>query len=84
MTTLFDSKPRVKTSRKPFGLGLGRNRAERLPFGPTAEDDAWWAYESNKNCRDYEVVVSAEDRDFDRRAEESEQMDRIERGIRGF
>ena len=36
MTTLFDSKPRVKSARKPFALGLGRNRAERLPVGPSA------------------------------------------------
>lgn len=84
MTTLFDSKPRVKSARKPFGLGLGRNRADRLPVGPSAADAAWAAHELNKACRDYTVLVTAEDRHFDRMAEDAAQMDRIERGIRGY
>ncbi|MDB5349198.1 MAG: hypothetical protein JWN86_445 [Planctomycetota bacterium] len=84
MTALFDSKPRVKSARKPFGYGLGRNQAERLPKGPNVEDAAWAAYELNKACRDYAVVSTAEDRHFDRMAEDSAAMERAERGIRAF
>ena len=83
MTILFDSKPRVKATRpsRVFGLGLGRNRAERLPVGPSPEDAAWAAYELNKNCRNYEVISTAEGRRFDQLAEESREMDRLCRGI---
>ena len=86
MTTLFDSARTVKTTRRNrlFSLGLGRHRAERLPVGPSAEDAAWWASESNRGCRDYTVIVTAEDRHFDRMAEEAAQMDLVERGLRGW
>ena len=76
MTTLFDSKPRVKPARKPFGVGLNRRFT-----GPTAEEAAWAAYEMNKDCQDYEVVTTDGEQDYDRLAEESENMDRYFRGI---
>ena len=82
MTILFDATKPVKTTRnRPYGLGIVRQRPERLPFGPTPEDAAWWAYESNKGRRDYEVVATAEDRHFDRMAAESRELDLLCRGI---
>ena len=82
MTILFDATKPVKTTRnRPFGLGIARQRDERLPYGPTHEDAAWWAYEANKDCRDYEVVSTAEDRHFDRMAAEFHEMDLLCRGV---
>ncbi len=82
MTILFDATKPVKTTRnRPFGLGLGRYQAERLPIGPSDADRAWAAYELNKDARDYDVLVSAEDLRIERLAEEAYQMDLYCRGI---
>lgn len=84
MTILFDAHRTVNRNRRPFGLGVARPGRDRLPVGPSPEDAAWAAYELNKDCRDYIVVATAEDRHFDRLAADSAEMDRAERGIRGF
>lgn len=82
MTTLYSSTRPVK-SRKPFAIGLSRpGRERRAPY--SAADAAWAAYHLNADSRDYEVVVSAEDRRFDAMAEDARQMDLAERGFRGF
>jgi hypothetical protein len=44
-------------------------RPDRLPSGPSEADRPWAAYELNKDCHDYEVVTTAEDRHFDAMAE---------------
>lgn len=79
MTILYHPRRSVNRNRA-FGLGLGRNQADRLPFGPSAADREWAASELNKDSRDYVVVATAEDRHFDRLAEEAGATDLLCRG----
>jgi hypothetical protein len=78
MTILFDTTRTVKAARrtrKPFGAGIapaGRPRAA----APTADDRAWWAQESNRDARDYEVIGPG----WDVQAELSAARDRLEAG----
>ena len=84
MTILYHPG-RLVNRNTTFGLGIAKPaRERRLPVGPSAADRAWAAYELNKDCRDYSVDTTAEDRRFDRMAADSAEMDRAERGIRGF
>ena len=81
MSILFHFARPVKSARRPFGLGIITRRPGHSPVGPSASDRAWAAYELNKDCRDYTVAATAEDRHLDRLAEESAELDRVCRGI---
>lgn len=72
MTILFDGTRSVKAARrtrKPFAAGIA-------PTAPTADDRAWWARESNRDARDYEVIGPG----WDVQADLSATMDRLEAG----
>jgi prepilin-type processing-associated H-X9-DG protein len=58
MTILFDARHPVKSRNLVFGLGLGMIQPERLPIGPSHDDAAWWATESNQHARDHEVDLA--------------------------
>lgn len=81
MSILFDSARPVKSSRRPFGVGIFSRRPVRSPVGPSEADRAWAAYELNKDCRDYDIIATAEDRRMERLAEESAEMDLVCRGF---
>ena len=82
MQILFDATKSVKPRNRLFGLGLGRNRSERLPIGPSDEDRAWAAYHLNVgrsgSCLASEMNPEA---DIDRRAEEAAVIDRMSNGF---
>ena len=74
MTILYPASKSVKSARRTFGVGILPQRPARLPIGPSEADLRWAAYELNKDCRDYEVVSTAEDRHYDRLADAAEAL----------